>query len=213
MKVWLTAMLKGGARKTTTTMFLAFALAYDHNVLVVDADMGTQGVMDWSGSFYADNPNLSLPFDVVQYSRGEGHLWPYVQRVAREHESTLVIIDSGSEDPLTVREAARRANLVISPVGPDQAELGRVEPTVTTIRAVAPDVAHVCLLTRVPVVGAGVALAAREQLRAWGYRVLSSEVPHHRALYESVWGSVPEELGAYAAVAGELETTLAGVAL
>lgn len=59
-------ILKGGTRKSTTAMLLAFALARTgrEDVLVVDADHGTQGVTDWASHVHAAGDELS--FHVVQ---------------------------------------------------------------------------------------------------------------------------------------------------
>lgn len=204
-RVWLVATLKGGVRKTTTAMMLAFAMGGQDDVLVIDADTGTQGVTDWSSIFYANRTgDVTFPFDVAQYSHRDGLLIPFVQDQAGRTGARCIIIDVGGEAPETLKEAARLATLVVSPVGPDQAELGRIEPTRRVVASVAPDVPHVVLLTRVPVPGAGISAAARRYLTESGYTVANAEVPHNRTRYEYVWGTMPEDVGAYGPVSAEL---------
>jgi hypothetical protein len=60
------------------------------------------------------------------------------------------------------------------------------------------------LLTRVPAEGRGAARDARWDLAAAGYDVLGTEIPQNRQKYADVWGTVPEDLGAYEALADEL---------
>jgi hypothetical protein len=199
--VWLVATLKGGVRKTTTTMLLAFELARrGHEVLVIDADTGTQGVSDWASKVYAAGGEL--PFHVVQWS-GDGELLvPFVLRKRKETGATLVLVDMGGEAPHVLRDAVPLADRVISPVGAEQAELGRIPATAALVAASGAE--HVVLLTRIPDPGKGTAKAARDLLTSGGYRVLRTEVAQSRERYAHVWGTVPDDHGAYVAVADEL---------
>ena len=195
----LIATLKGGTRKSTTAMMLAFAYAArGFEVLVVDADAGTQGVTDWASKVYAaDN---ELPFHVVQWAPHLGILVPFIKEAVRRTGATIVIVDVGGEHPEVLKQAAILADLAVSPIGAEQAELGRISATATVLEQTPMRV----LLTRVPAVGLGKAAAARESLAAAGYTVLKTETPQNLALYSDVWGSVPTELGAYEQLADEL---------
>ncbi|WP_106403782.1 nucleotide-binding protein [Actinocorallia populi] len=65
-KLWLISTLKGEVRKSTSAMMLGFALAdRGEEVLIVDADHGTQGVTDWASRVYADEGEL--PFHVISH--------------------------------------------------------------------------------------------------------------------------------------------------
>jgi hypothetical protein len=102
-----------------------------------------------------------------------------------------------------LRDAVPLADRVISPVGAEQAELGRIPATAAVV---APSRAeHLVLLTRIPEPGKGTAWAARESLVAEGHRVLATEIAQNRSKYAHVWGSVPDDHGAYVQVADELE--------
>jgi len=201
-RVWLIATLKGGVRKTTTCMLLAFELAArGQEVLVIDADTGTQGVSDWASKVYAGGGEL--PFHVVQWS-GDGELLvPFILRKRRETGATLVLVDMGGEAPHVLRDAVSLADRVISPVGAEQAELGRIPATAALV---APSKAeHLVLLTRIPEPGRGTARIARESLVNEGHRVLTTEISQNRDRYAHVWGTVPDDHGAYVQVANELE--------
>lgn len=200
--LWLVAILKGGCRKSTTAMMLAFALARRGvDVLVVDADAGTQGVTDWSSRVYASGEEL--PFDVHQWSPRLGLLVPFVQQAQRDTGAQVVIVDVGGEAPEVIKQAVLIADLVITPVGAEQAELGRVEPTASLVKPERKPMA--VLLNRVPVPRAGAAAAARDALAGDGYHVLDTEIGQNGTLYAHCWGTVPDELGAYEKLATELQ--------
>jgi MinD-like ATPase involved in chromosome partitioning or flagellar assembly len=182
-------------------MLLAFALAArGHNVLVIDADYGSQGVTDWGTKVYAGGGEL--PFDVAQWTPSMGLLVPFIQNQARETSATIVIVDVGGEAPEVLGQAIAVADRVISPVGPEQAEIGRLPATAAIIAR--SKVPHDVLLTRVPVPAKGSARDARRDIEAGGYAVLASEIEHNRDRYASIWGTVPGDLGAYEDLADEL---------
>jgi len=199
--IWLVTTLKGGVRKSTTAMMTAFVLAgRGYDVLVVDADHGTQGVTDWGSRVYADGGEL--PFHVVQWAPSQGLLVPFIQRAQRDTGATLTIVDIGGEAPEVLKQVVFIAALAISPTGAEQGELARIPATAAVIRAARVPMA--ALLTRVPSPGAGSAKDARQYLEAEGHKVLRTEIPQNRELYAHVWGTVPAEFGAYAALADEL---------
>lgn len=194
-------MLKGGARKSTTAMFLAFALSErGDDVLVIDADHGTQGVTDWATRVYADGGEL--PFHVAQWSPSLGLLVPWMRQQQRETGARRVLVDVGGEAPEVLRQVVLAADLVIAPAGAEQGELARLPATASLITPT--KVPFAVLLTRVPSPGAGSARDARQALDDDGYTVLDVEVPQNRDLYAHVWGTVPHDLGAYGPLTDEL---------
>lgn len=207
-KVWLVATLKGGVRKSTTAMFLAFVLAKRGlNVLVIDADSGTQGVTDWASRVYANGGKL--PFGVVQWAPSLGVLVPFIVKKADEIEPDVVIVDVGGEAPEVLKQAAILADVVVSPTGPEQAEVGRVGATQALLNE--EDILTNVLLTRVPEPGKGAARDVRKSLAKAGFRVLETEVRQNRDMYSHVWGTEPEGYGVYENVADEL-LAIAGAA-
>jgi hypothetical protein len=194
-------MLKGGTRKSTTAMMLAFGLAYRRqDVMVIDADHGTQGVTDWATRVYAAGGEL--PFHVVQWTPRLGLLVPFIQQQASETLAGRVLVDVGGEAPEVLRQVVLMATMVISPAGPEQGELARLPATAEIVRATG--VPQAVLLTRVPAVGRGAARDARWDLTDAGYDVLSAEIPQNRERYADIWGTVPQDLGAYDVLADEL---------
>ena len=199
--LWLIAMLKGGSRKSTTVMMLAFGLAArGEDVLVVDADHGTQGVTDWATRVYAAGG--ALPFHVVQWTPRMGLLVPFIQQQQRETGARRILVDVGGEAPEVVEQIVLAASRVITPVGPEQGELARLPATAAIVAPTR--VPMSVLLTRVPVRGGGAARDARRDLIANGYDVLDTEIEQQRERYAHVWGTVPADLGSYADLADEL---------
>lgn len=199
--LWVVSMLKGGSRKSTTTMMLAFALASRRqDVLVIDADHGTQGVTDWATRVYAAGGEL--PFHVSQWTPRLGLLVPFIQQQVRETLAERVLVDVGGEAPEVLRQVVLMATMVISPAGPEQGELSRLPATAAIVRPTA--VPQAVLLTRVPAAGRGASRDARIDLADAGFDVLQTEVPQNRQVYADVWGTVPDDLGTYDALAGEL---------
>lgn len=199
--IWVVAMLKGGSRKSTTAVMLAFALAdRGEDVLVIDADHGTQGVTDWATRVYASGGEL--PYHVSQWTPRLGLLVPFVQQQRRETGAARVLVDVGGEAPEVLRQIVLAATLVIVPAGPEQGELARLPATAAIVRPTG--VLLAVLLTRVPSPGRGSARDARRDLVDAGYDVLATEIEHHRERYADIWGTVPANLGSYATLAGEL---------
>lgn len=199
--LWLVAMLKGGARKSTTAMMLAFALARrGREVLAIDADHGTQGITDWATRVYMSGSEL--PFHVAQWTPKLGLLVPFIMQQKKETGAQHVIVDVGGEAPEVLRQVILAATQVITPGGAEQGELSRLPATASIVRPTG--VPMGVLLTRVPKPGMGRAREARRDLTAEGYHVFETEIPQNLELYSDIWGTVPEELGAYDTLADEL---------
>jgi chromosome partitioning protein len=200
-KVWLVSTLKGGVRKSTTAIFLAFVMAKrGHDVLVIDADSSTQGVTDWATRVY--KAGGSLPFDVVQWAPTVDILVPFVVKKAADVEPDLVIIDVGGEASAVVKQAAGLADVVVSPTGAEQAEIGRVSATQVVLAE--EGLRTNVLLTRVPEPGKGAARDTRNAFAKAGFNVLAAEVRQNRDMYAHVWGTELEDHGVYEDVADEL---------
>lgn len=194
------ATLKGGVRKTTTAAMLGFAYAARKlDVLLIDADTHTQGLTDWMSTVYASD--VELPVDGAQWSRRDGgFLVPFVQRKQAETGAQVVILDMGAEDPDAIRQVLPIVDRVLSPVGPEDAELRRMPAT----RALVAPAEPLVLLTRVDRAGMGSAVAARQALSEVGLTVARWEVERSRTLYADAFGTVPTNLGAYTGVADEV---------
>jgi hypothetical protein len=200
-EILLIATLKGGTRKITTAMLLAFGLASrGRDVLVADADYRSQGVTDWGSKVYAAGG--SLPFDVVQWTPSAGLLVPFVMKQARNLDATDVLMDIGGEDPEAISQAVMIAKRVVSPVGPEDAEISRLPATRMLVEP--SGVPMSVLLTRVPVPGKGLAKDARRDIERAGMHVLSTEIEHNREKYANIWGTVPADIGAYDPLTEEL---------
>ncbi|WP_019635125.1 ParA family protein [Actinomadura atramentaria] len=199
---WVINFLKGGSRKTTTTMFVAFALADDgEDVLVIDADDGTQGVTDWAGEVYGNGE--TLPFDVVQWSPGQGLLVPFINQAVERFSPDRVLIDVGGEAPHVLKQALTRASLLISPLGGERGELSRVPAT--QVIAMNAGVRQIAVITRTPDPGRGLARKCRTEVTKAGIEMLETEVQQNLDIYSHVWGTIPPTLGVYRKVTDEIK--------
>ncbi|HEY5019112.1 MAG TPA: hypothetical protein VII59_20280, partial [Streptosporangiaceae bacterium] len=143
-----------------------------------------------------------LPFHVVQWAPSQGLLVPFIQQAQRKTGARRTLVDVGGEAPEVLKQVVMIAAQVISPTGAEQGELARIPATASIVRAAGAPMA--ALLTRVPSPGVGSARDARRYLEAEGHAVLETEIPHNKALYAHVWGTVPADLGAYDALTDEL---------
>lgn len=203
--VWLVGMLKGGTRKTTTVFYLAWELArLGHDVLVIDADAGTQGVTEWGSQIWANHSeDDAVPFDIRQWAPGMAPLVQFVAQAQRDTGARFVLIDLGAEYPQILRQAAMVADQCIMPVGTDNAELMRLQPTLREVIEGGAKAVHV-LLTRVATAHKGAAAQVREHLDSQGFHVLHTEIPRHLGMYADTFGTRIADTGAYADLVDEM---------
>lgn len=186
--------IKGGAGKTTTTMFLAAALKMQgDSVLVVDTD--SQGsALDWA---------TKLDWDATAHPKPTLHkqMW-----LTGSHDH--VVIDTPPNDLATAASAMRAADLVVIPLQPTGADFAQFAETAQLVEEVQAltDVRAVVLLTRV-VKRTVAAAQVREALEPFGIPVLAAEVPQAQAMAMS-YGQEISGLYAYKDVLAELKESV-----
>lgn len=187
------AALKGGSSRTTTSAFLAHALAEQgRRVLVIDAD--EQG----SITRWAESAGWSIP--VVGMAHGRLHV-PGVGVDAVQGDHDAVVIDTPPSVRLqgVVESAIRAATHVLVPVAPTSAEVERM----TVLRTMAEDLSHlgrhgappvtVALLTRT-IANAVSTSVYRDLLEDEGWRVLKSTVARLERYGQAFGGPVEHAL-------------------
>ena len=203
--VILVGCLKGGVGKTKTSMFVGQDLAdRGHEVLIVDADPGTQGVAGWVQTLIRDHKGYELPWQVRQWARECGLLGMWVPQQAADCEADYVVLDVGAEIPDVLQYAAMLADHVVIPIGTHQDELDRLSATLTAIQGGArPGVVPRVLLTRVDAIGVGAARAVREALDSSGVTVCRTEIARNKGLYDR-YGQPIDGTGHYHDLVSEL---------
>ncbi len=127
-------MLKGGVGKTRLAMLTAFFLAMlNHRVLVINADSSSQTADGWKQRVEAatddeGNPlGQEMPFEVLTYARDD--LAKVIDQRRASGQYDIIICDVGGANTMALVNAAKEANKLIMPCGPEQGEVDRLEPT------------------------------------------------------------------------------------
>jgi len=190
--------LKGGASKTTTSMYLAASLSRTGaRVLLVDAD--PQGsALGWSEEAW-QGEGAGLPFTVISLPVRD-----LQKRLIQQEGYDHIIVDTPPGYPDIVRSALLAVDTAIIPLSPATVEVARLSSTLALLQEVEPinPVGFVVLLTRVRK-GTNSAKLARSTLEELSYPVLDTEIPL-REQFSNSYGTVPDAGTEYDAVYGEL---------
>ncbi len=190
--------LKGGTSKTTSSMFLAAALARRGRTLLVDTD--PQGsALSWSETAEADG--YELPFAIIGLPTKDVHR--KLARVADDYEYVVIDTPPG-EIPIT-RSALKAVEVALVATSPSVMDVSRFRPTLdllADVEDVNEDLAYYVLITRARRISRE-GKEAREVMEEMGLPVLKAEVPH-LSFYSEAYGSRIEDLAEYGAVADEL---------
>lgn len=189
--------LKGGVGKSTSSVFLALALAAEGGrVLLVDADSTNRTCLKWS-SLAED-----WPAAVTVNSWEVPDLARRVQAVEADYDH--IVIDTGPQKPAILRQALMVTDDLVVTVAPSPVELEQLPDTfalAAEVDAISPTFAQVLFVkvrrrTRSSV-------EARSYLTEHQLPVLDTEI-HLLESYPLAYGTVPTDLGEYEAVLKEL---------
>ena len=192
------ANLKGGVAKSTSSIYVALGQARKgRTVLLVDADDTNRTCLKWKALADDWPPTVHVP----------GWEVPDLARSVQAVESLFqdIIIDTGPQKPLILKQALLVTDDLIVPVSPSPSELEQIPETLALaaeVDAISPVYARV-LLVKVRA-GTRSAIEARSWLTSRGLPVMDAEV-HHWETYPMSYGSVPADLAEYAAVLAELD--------
>lgn len=190
--------LKGGTAKTTSSMFLAAALARRGRTLLVDAD--PQGsALSWSEAAEADG--YELPFSVVGIPTQDVHR--KLPRVAGDYDHA--VIDTPPGEIGVTRSALRAARVALVATSASVMDVSRFRPTLDLLADVEDlndELAYHVLITRVRRISRE-GRDARAVMEEMGLPVLQTEIPH-LSFYSEAFGGRLEDLAEYDDVAAEL---------
>jgi chromosome partitioning protein len=217
--VWTVTNLKPGTAKTTSAVWLAYALHEDgYNVLFADADPGgaklalAPHLSDGFGSAGRWNDVAPFPFDTISLASKDLHR--VLPPLAADHDFTIIDSPPIEDHQGIALSALRIADLNVIPVAPTSAELDRMAPMLDVLEAVdgmrATPVRSVVLLNRT-VPNASSTGSTETALIDSGYHVLTTRIPRLE-LYAQSHGVPIQAAGTHYADAAKELRTLDGAA-
>jgi chromosome partitioning protein len=201
-------MLKGGAAKTTSAMYLGLVLAAEgKRVAVVDADSVSQTAYGWKTDCEKDrrqnDPDFRFPVDVERYPFQD--LGEYVARLREEYDD--VVVDVGGGNAALFLDVLTKATRLIVPLSPSGFDLKPIAATMKQARLAAHEhegdgfAVYVLLAkcnerTTQP-------RDARKRIEEEGHPLLDAQIPL-LVEYERAIDNVPTNLQDYRAVLAEI---------
>ncbi|MET7303588.1 ParA family protein [Embleya sp. NPDC005575] len=123
-------LLKGGTGKTTTAWFIALWYALQgYKVKLLDADPVSQTAYSWYVK--ARKRGYTVPIEVERYPYAD--IATYIDTCLEDHD--VVVVDVGGGSPDLLMDAVSRAQLVVLPVSPAEADEERVPATLQAAEA------------------------------------------------------------------------------
>ncbi|MFJ8628884.1 AAA family ATPase [Kitasatospora sp. NPDC093550] len=202
-QVTVIGMLKGGAGKTTSAVYLALVLrSLGFTVVVVDADSVSQTAYGWARD--AEAADTPLPFPVERYPFQD--LGEYVTQLRKEYDH--VIVDVGGGNAALLADVLEKANRLIVTLAPSKFDQKQLAATFKQARTAAAGhegdgFAVYVLLTRADA-RTSQPRDARRQLEEDERPVLDAEIPA-RVEYERAIDTCPTNLDDYRAVWNEIK--------
>ena len=195
-------MLKGGASRTTTAVYLALAewRRSGGPVLLVDADQGNGTALEWH-----EDAGDAWPEEV------EVVFWPssnLARRVGRlVGGDASVVIDTGNE-AAAIRAGLEATDHLVIPIAPTGPETARFRPTLEAAAEVgARKSIEVSVLVTRAVANTRSLAGAREALAGvageLGLHILEAVVPRLERI-ANAYGTVPDDLAPYSEALEEL---------
>jgi chromosome partitioning protein len=195
--------LKGGVAKSTSSVYAALGLARaGGRVLLVDADATNRTCLKWS------TLAANWPASVTVASWEVPDLARRVRAVQRDYNH--VIIDTGPQRPVILRQALAVTDDLVVPVAPSPVELEQLPDTfalAAEVDAISATFAQV-LFVKVRR-GTRSSVEARRYLTDRELPVMTAEI-HLLEAYPLAYGTVPDDLGEYDAVIKELDSADGG---
>lgn len=191
--------LKGGSSKTTTSVFLALALARQGRTLLVDADPDQPSALRWRELAGKDWPPSCAVVSVATR-----RLYPRLEQLSHEHEH--IVIDTGPKNPLMLRQAMAFADQLVVPVSPRPLDLAEIPKTFELATEVSTTSRLLCSVLLVQVrAGTRSAADTRALLGGeLGLPVLTTQTPL-RESFALAYGTAPTNLAEYTDVLSELQ--------
>lgn len=196
---------KGGTSKTTTAVFLSFAIAqtYPHReVWLIDGDTTNDSTWMWAHRArkrWADREDGAREFpENLHFARWDpaaGRLGAFIDETVPAGADRVT--DTGPDNQGGLADAMRRADTFIVPMRPSPMEVASLRPTLEIGRAISEEHEFDMLVLLAQVVWNSVLLKdTRDGLSALGIPLFKTEV-RSSVIYAESFEHVPETLGSY----------------
>ena len=196
---------KGGTSKTTTAVYLAFALAatYPHRpVWLIDGDTTNDSTWLWLRRARdrwdrREEGAREFPANLhfIRWDPEQGRLGDFIdENVPPEADR---VTDTGPDNQGGLADAMRRARTFIVPMRPSPMEVASLKPTLQIAQTVSGEHEFDMLILLTQVIWNSVLLKdTKDGLKALGLPMFETEV-RSSVLYAESFGHVPETLGSY----------------
>lgn len=126
-RVYAVGALKGGTGKTRLAMLMALLLRtiFGWNVVVFDADSGSQTSSNWPAK--ARQRNYDWDIEVIRHPFNDLH--EEIDKVMARGDVDCIIVDVGGGNIEAFQSAVRRAHKLLVPLCPDEGDLEQAPKT------------------------------------------------------------------------------------
>jgi chromosome partitioning protein len=196
MKVAL-VNLKGGVAKTTSSIYIAAALARNGSVVLLDGD--PQGsASDWTG--LVEDSGEPMPFTVKVVNQRT------MKKAAQGFDYS--VIDTPPGNPQVIDAAIATADIVVIPTDASAMDIQRVWPSIEAAARAGKPAAVLIVRARLNTRSLAIAVETFEQA---GAAVIDAYIPLREDI-KNAYGTIPTNLHGYDRVATDLLEVYRGIA-
>ncbi|HEY3683487.1 MAG TPA: ParA family protein [Streptosporangiaceae bacterium] len=200
--------LKGGAGKSTSSVFLACYFARRGlRVLIIDADPLSQTAYSWHRALVRNPDVTNVPFEMVPFPSAQ--VGDCIDDQTASGKYDVIIVDTGGESDKILKAAVRKSHELIITSAPNDAETERIPTTFDEAKAALAGTDRTVnvrvLLVKVPPMPSKEGERARDKLDEAGYVVFEAQATNWQWYRQAKNTTNPiDDLAEFQDVGGEL---------